>query len=228
MKRKIILCIVVAAFAGLAYAQKAGTKQSTHYEEMVEKFGEEDMPDSESIVMLGDSHTEFGGDWKLRLRTGRRVVNRGIIGDDAKGILGRLGQVCPGRPKAIFFECGANDLSHGLSTREVAEGVIKTIEAIRRQTPTSILVVQSMFPINESFGRWERLKGKTDDIPVINAEVEEYCKQNGIAYMDMFSLLKCPENNSMRKEYCKDGLHLLPAGYDVWASVIQRYIDNLL
>ncbi|MBF1554952.1 MAG: serine acetyltransferase, partial [Prevotella pleuritidis] len=74
--------------------------------------------DSTDVVMLGNSLTELGGDWNRLLRW-RRVRNRGISGDDATGILHRLGQILPGKPKAIFLMVGINDLSHDLTPVQV-------------------------------------------------------------------------------------------------------------
>lgn len=227
MKARTLLCaLCLCLFTAQADAQHVTYRSSKHYNEMVAKFEKEPVPSSNDIVMLGDSHTEFGGDWNERLKSKYRIVNRGIIGDDAKGIRHRLCQVCPKGPKAIFFECGANDLSHGLTVDQVVKGVTTTINAVRRQSPKSRLFVQGVFPINESFGRWKTLSGKTDVIPEINRRLKAYCKRNGIIYIDVFSLLRYPDNNSMRKEICKDGLHLLPSGYDIWAAEVQRYLDK--
>jgi len=227
MKVKRILCaFCLCLAAGCLWAQCVPNSPSKHYNERVAQFAKEKQPSSADIVMLGDSHTEFGGNWNTKLKSRYHIVNRGVIGDDAKGIRNRLVQVCPGSPKAIFFECGANDLSHGLTVDQVVKGVIQTIEAVRSQSPKSKLFVQSVFPINESFGRWKALSGKTDVIPQINRKLSAYCRRNKIVYIDLFSLLRYPDNNSMRKEICKDGLHLLPSGYEVWAAEVQRYLDK--
>lgn len=228
MKIKAIISVLCLSFAAVLpiAAKQVKYKASKHYNQKVASFATEPMPSSDNIVMLGDSHTEFGEDWNAKLSSRYAIVNRGIIGDDAKGVLNRLCQVCPGAPKAIFFECGANDLSHGLTVDAVAKGVIRTIEAIRRQSPKSLLFVQSVFPINESFGRWKTLAGKTDDIPLINERLKAYCKRKNIVYIDVFSLLVEQGSNTMRKEICRDGLHLLPSGYEIWAAEVQSYLDK--
>lgn len=226
MKAKRTFCIfsLWLAAAGL-WAQAISKSPSEHYNERVAQFAKEKRISPADIVMLGDSHTEFGGDWNTKLKSRYRIVNRGIIGDDANDIRNRLSQVCSGSPKAVFFECGANDLSHGLTAEQVVTGVTAAIETIRRLSPKSILFVQSVFPINESFGRWKTLSGKTDTIPEINHKLKEYCKLNNIVYIDLFRLLRSPGNNSMRKEICKDGLHLLSPGYDIWAAEVQRWLN---
>ena len=89
------LCASAILSVGAAQAQlvphvnfKSGSK---HYQQRTAQF-ERQMPvDSSMVVMLGDSHTEGGGDWNLLLGTGN-VVNRGINGDHALGIEARLCQ----------------------------------------------------------------------------------------------------------------------------------------
>ena len=104
----------------------------------------------------------------------------------------------------------------------MADGIISLISTLRKISPGTTLHVNSVLPINESFGRWKTLKGKTDTIPVINLILQRYCADNGIDYVDIFSKLVEPGTNTMRLEYCKDGLHLLPKGYEVWATELKQ------
>lgn len=207
-------------------AQTVGYRSFPHYNDMVERYAAEPVPDSTQIVMLGNSLTEFGGDWS-ELLSAKGIVNRGIIGDDATGIIHRLSQVCSYSPRAIFLECGTNDLSHGLTSRQVADSLIVVIQEIRRQAPSTPLYVQSVFPINEDFGKWKRLRGRTNDIPAINAVVKRYCDEQGVVYIDVFSRLKDRRSNKMYRPYCADGIHLTPYGYKVWADVLRPYIVEL-
>ena len=116
MKKKANL--VVAAFlliVGAALAQHIDYAPFGHYTERVTEFEKQPRIMPTDIVMLGDSHTEFGGDWNKRLPGCGNIVNRGIAGDDAIGIGHRLKQICPYKPKTIVLECGINDLSHALT-----------------------------------------------------------------------------------------------------------------
>lgn len=227
MLRRLFLLFVIGFTTVAVNAQHVAYRSFKHYNERVAEF--EQLPSvlPTDIVMLGNSLTEFGGDWSARIPVSFNIVNRGIAGDDAGGILHRLIQVCPSHPKAIFFECGTNDLSHGLSAKRVARDVIKTIAAIRRQSPRTKLYVQSVFPINEDFGRWKTLIGKTNEIPKINALLKKYCEQNGIVFLNIFDRLRYSDSNKMREEYCKDGIHLTELGYDVWVDAIRDYILEL-
>lgn len=226
MKRKIslvsLLLLAVLAMSG----QHVDYRFTPHYNERVDSFELMTDLDSTSIVMLGNSLTEFGGDWNSRLGT-TNVVNRGIIGDDALGMTNRLVQILPHRPKAVFLLCGTNDLSHGLTADEVFQKVRALIDTIRAGAPQTRLYVQSLLPINESFGRWKTLKGRTNDIPEINRLLRQYCREQQITYINLFPHFTRRHSNVLRRQLTRDGLHLSPDGYRQWAARLQRYIHEI-
>ena len=207
-------------------AQSVKYSPFPHYTERIKEFDSMTPIDSSSIVMLGNSLTENGGDWNARL-DGKRIKNRGISGDDAIGIKHRLIQILPGKPKAIFLMVGVNDLSHDLTPRQVFGNICPVIEQIRRDSPQTQLFVQSLLPINESFGRWKTLDGKTNDIPVINKMLKQYCQKHHITYINLFKQFVRHGTNELRASLSVDGLHLSPVGYKIWAFELQRYVRGL-
>lgn len=208
------------------FAQSVTYRFTPHYNERVELFEQLTDLDSTKIVMLGNSLTENAGDWNELLGT-ENVVNRGIIGDDAFGITSRLIQILPKHPKAIFLMCGTNDLSHNLTPQEVFEKCKEVIDSIRSGAPDIRLYVQSLLPINESFGRWKTLEGKTNDIPAINRLLRRYCKQQHITYINLFPHFTNGKSNVLCRPLCVDGLHLSKEGYNIWASQLRWYIREI-
>jgi len=208
-------------------AQLVTYQSSAHYNQRVREFAPLRDIDSTTIVMLGNSLTENGGDWASRLGTTQKVVNRGIIGDNTIGMTQRLCQITPYHPKAIFLMAGINDMSHGLPAMQVANRVITLIDSIRAQAPRTQLFVQSILPINESSGRWKTLVGRTDDIPWANMLIRAYCESNGIVYVDIFPRLVRGRSNTLRSELTADGLHLNAEGYKIWAFELQRYVKRM-
>ncbi len=95
------------------HAQNVTYHGSKHYNIRVNQFKQEGSLPDKAIVMLGDSHSEYGKDWNRFFPNASKIINRGIIGDDSRGISKRLNQILPYNPSKIFFECGTNDLSHG-------------------------------------------------------------------------------------------------------------------
>ena len=214
------LCLGVSQ----AKAQHVEYRSTKHYNKRVMQFEREGGIDENTIVMMGNSLTENGKDWAERLGTSQ-VVNRGIIGDNTIGMTERLCQITPHHPKVIFLMAGINDMVNDNPAINVATSVINLIEAIRQQSPTTKLFVESMLPINESTGRWRTLAGRTDDIPLANMYIRAYCESKGITFVDLFHQMTYPYSNILRNELSADGLHITEAGYQIWAKEIKKQLN---
>ncbi len=217
----ILLCM-----SNTTFGQQPEFRPTDHYLQRIEEFERRPPVDSTKIVMLGNSLTENGKDWNRRLGADN-VVNYGIIGDDAQGMTHRLHQFVPYRPKAIVLMCGINDLSHGLTEKEVFEHVKGLIDTISQTNKDVRLYVQSLLPINESTNRWKTLQGCTPKVPVINQLLKAYCQAQGLTYIDIFPHMVTGNTYVLKRAYTTDGLHLNEAGYDAWSRVLKPYIDGI-
>lgn len=177
----------------------------------------------EDIVMLGNSLTENGGDWGKRLGM-EHVINRGISGDKADGVYARLHQILPGQPKKLFLMIGINDLSHDLPADSIADMIAALIGRIQVESPDTHLYLQSLLPINESFGRYKRLTGKTDIVPQINTQLKAIAKEKKITYVDLFPHFTEKGSKILRADLTSDGLHLNEEGYNIWTKVLKKYM----
>lgn len=220
----IALAMMLALSASAQHVQYRSTK---HYNEKVAKFeAAYHEIDSTKIVMLGNSLTEGGGNWNKLIETSDSIVNRGISGDCARGIMERLSQILPKHPKAIFLMCGINDLSHNLSAENVAQLCIDVVEKIREESPQTKLHVLGLLPFDED-SRWTSLKGKSADVPVINALLSDYCSEHDIPFINFYNKLTLGDTNVLSKPFSRDGLHVNNLGYMVWAAELTPYIKAL-
>lgn len=178
---------------------------------------------SKDIVMLGNSLTEGGGDWSALLGK-KNIRNRGIIGDEVMGIYDRLHQILPGHPSKLFLLIGVNDISHDLTTDSIVNMIRMTVERIQKESPDTKLYLQSLLPINESFGRYKKLTGKTAMIPEINTRLEALAKERKINYINLFPLFTEKGTNVLRTDLTSDGLHLTDEGYKIWAKKLRKAI----
>lgn len=194
------------------------------YQEKTRKFRTEPPIKPTDTVMLGDSLTQFGGNWNQRLldKDTGPYINRGIAGDDTDGIYDRLHQILPYQPATIFFLAGINDISHDLSIKEVANGIFKIVDEISRQCPNTRLYLQSLLPINEDFHQWKLLEGKTEVIPQVNRIIHKMANERNISYLNLFSLFSISGLHIMRPDLTIDGLHLTEKGYDVWSKKLKE------
>ena len=196
-----------------------------HYHKRYAQFQNEPAITPDNIVFLGNSLTENAGDWGKRLGWSG-TVNRGIIGDEVNGIFDRLHQILPGHPKEIFLLCGVNDISHHLSSEEIASRMERVIDRIQAESPQTKLYLESCIPINESFGRYKNIIGKTDQVPELNNLYRQIAKRKGIPFINIFPLFVEPGTNILRADLTRDGLHLTEEGYGIWIKALHEYLKR--
>lgn len=194
-----------------------------HYYKRFLQFMDEPAITSKDIVMLGNSLTEGGKDWAERLGN-KNVRNRGISGDNVMGIYDRLHQILPGHPAKLFLLIGVNDISQDSTTNGIISNIGMVVDRIRKESPDTRLYLQSLLPINESFGRWKKLEGKSAMIPEINAGLEALAREKGITFVNLFPLFTEKGTNVLRPEFTNEGLHLNEEGYKIWAKELKKKI----
>jgi len=194
----------------------------TRYYERIEQFRSEPPITSDDIVFIGNSLIE-NGKW-TKYFPGQKIVNRGVSGDVALGIYDRLYQILPGKPKKIFLQTGANDVSHDLSADTIVERIALVVNQILMESPETKLYLQGSLPINESFGRYAKLKGKTDVFVQLNRQLEKLAASRGIVFINLFPHFTQQGNSVLRKELTGDGLHLNDKGYEIWIEQIAKYV----
>lgn len=129
-----------------------------------------------------------------------------------------------GKPAKIFLLIGTNDLSRGKSVDEIAKNVEKIVERVKRESPTTKLYVQSVFPVNPKFNKFSGHMDRQKKIPVVNAKIKAVAARHGVTYIDVYKSLVTPSTDVMNPEYTNDGLHLLGKGYLKWVEVLKPYL----
>ncbi|MBO7621506.1 MAG: nucleoside triphosphate pyrophosphohydrolase, partial [Victivallales bacterium] len=78
--------------------------------------------------------------------------------------------------------------------------------------------------------RWKNLQGRTDDIPVVNAMLQQYCDEQGITFINLFPFFTArggKAQNVLIRYLSVDGLHLSRPGYTIWAQRLQPFVDEV-
>lgn len=179
--------------------------------------------DHHKIIMLGDSLNNNA--WWNEFFPGVDIINRGISGDTAMGILQRLDEVVAHSPEKVFLLTGPNDLINDpqLSNEAFWERYQVLIKAIREKLPDTKLYIHSILPLNPISKFYENYNDRASEA---NANLAAGAQQYGYTFIDLVPSLK-DENGDLRAEYTSDGLHLTGAGYQAWVGVLQDYHDNL-
>ena len=98
------------------------------------------------------------------------------------------------------------------------------VNEIQTKSPETKLYLQSLLPINESFGRYKKLNGKTNQIPEINAKLKELAKKRNITFIDLFPLFTEKNTNILREKITTDGLHINAEGYEIWEKELKKHL----
>ncbi|THV60975.1 sialate O-acetylesterase [Flagellimonas alvinocaridis] len=190
------------------------------YDVQVRQF--EIYPDSTNdIIFLGNSITARA-QWNELLRL-PQARNRGISGDTTFGILERLDEVTKGRPSQIFLLIGINDISRNFPDDEIIRNYETIITRIQKESPKTRLVVQTILPVNSSFGEYERHYNKDEHIVKVNTGIKRLAKKYELTLIDLHPLF-LDSSGSLNAKYTDEGLHLNEKGYLYWAEILHPYL----
>ena len=218
--KMIFLLILIIALECLAQ-EKTRRKWLTYYEQ--KKTTIEMLPnDKDEIIFLGNSITE-GCEWN-ELFDDNRIKNRGISADVAEGVLLRLDEVTESKPLKIFLMIGINDLAFGYSIEEILHFYNKILNKIINDSPTTKTYIQSVLPINESFGKFSAYDTLSGPIIKLNSELKKIAESSNVIYINLHDAYLL--NNRLNPEYTNDGLHLTGKGYLLWKKLIEKYINE--
>lgn len=225
MKSSLILpcllffSLLLGSFSSFSQANKFGT----YYNQRLSLFKK--LPDTKGeIIFLGNSITD-GGEW-CELLGNPKAKNRGISGDTTEGVLFRLNEVTRSKPAKVFLLIGINDLSIGVSMDTVYSNICRIAKKIRKDSPKTQVYVQSILPVNDSFGLFKNHTNKTADVLWVNAQLKTWCEKEHFQFIDLFSQFKCADSNLLIPELTNDGLHLKGEGYLLWAETIKSYLTR--
>ena len=219
MKKTIFLLAMLIIAINVAAQQE----HSTFYYQRASLF--EKLPTSPNdIIFLGNSITN-GGEWS-ELFGNPNVKNRGISGDVCPGVMDRLDAITSGQPAKVFLLIGINCLGRGKDQKSVVSGIDEIIDKIQAESPNTVIYLQSILPLNESFGMFEGHTKHWTEIKPVNKKLEELAKTKQVEYIDLYSEFVEPGTEKLNPKYTNDGLHLMGDGYIKWVEVLTPYIEH--
>lgn len=216
MSSRLLLLVSLCLFAGELCAQ------TTYYLQRESHFQQLPSP-PQSVVFLGNSISD-GAEWRELFPT-VAALNRGISGDIAQGVLDRLPTVLAGKPAKIFLLIGVNDLARGSRAEDVAAVYRRILETIRDRSPETQVFVQSVLPVNASFGKFSTHVDKGPAILALNRELQSLAASLEYAYLDLHTAFTNAEGR-LDARYTNDGLHLTGNGYLHWKSLIFHHVHG--
>ena len=171
------------------------------------------------VVMLGDSLTDFAGDWKKYL-PGWDVVNRGIAGDMIEGMELRLDEVASLHPSHLYVLAGCNNfVKHPSASAEDVWPIYRHfLDSIKATLPGVPLHIISLLPMHSICPDYPSFNLKAEKMNVL---LKKAAPRYGYEYVDLAEQLMDEEGN-LKMEYTVDGCHLSEAGFRIWADLMMK------
>ena len=190
-----------------------------YYAERVALFKSEPVKKGR-VILLGNSITEFA-DWK-KLLGDSTVINRGIAGDNTFGVLDRLNDVIVREPTKLFIKVGINDIAQNIPVDIIVKNMMTIVERVKTQSPGTRIYVHSILPTNDNVkNEYPDAFNKNDVANLVNEQVKQKATAMGFIYIDLSKELR-DKQGKLDVKYAKaDGLHLNPAGYQVWVRLLK-------
>ena len=220
LKKSFFLLGVLAALGGNVAAQTVkwdSTYRPGKYVEQVAKFKSDPIVKKE-YIFLGNSITA-GTDW-AKLLSLPQAKNRGISGDITFGVLERLQEVIDRKPTKVFILIGINDISRNIPDEVILSNYKKMVSRIRKGSKKTQIYFYTLLPVNSSFEKFKNHYGKDDHILYLNDEIRKF-KAKKVKVIDLYPAF-LDRDNHLRAELTKDGLHLIPEGYQVWKALLEK------
>jgi lysophospholipase L1-like esterase len=186
------------------------------YLEQVSTF-KADPKSKNDVVFLGNSITA-GTNW-AQLLSLPQAKNRGISGDITFGVLERLQDVIDGKPAKIFILIGINDISRNIPDSVILRNYKTMISRITKGSRRTKIYFNTLLPVNSSFEKFKNHYGKDEHIKWLNDEIRKFASKQ-VTVVDLYPVFS-DDKNRLKAELTKDGLHLIPEGYKVWADFLK-------
>lgn len=223
--------IVVAALLLIGAAPLPGWTQApatvtnpdaTRFEADIAGFeaaDRDDRPAPGSVLFVGSSSIRFWRTLEEDFPTAR-VLNRGFGGSQMSDLVHFVDRVVlPYRPRAVFVYEGDNDLNAGKSPEQVFGDFQEFVRRVHAAQPETRIAILSIKP---SLLRWKLV----DATRRTNRLLQEFvAKDPRLTYIDVFSPMLNAQGTPRPELFIEDGLHMTPAGYELWESIVEPFVE---
>lgn len=169
------------------------------------------------IVFFGDSLVR-GSDFRSSF-TDKKIVNLGYSGDTLSGMIERVSMVKAVSPQKIFLLGGINGLTN-MNVEQCVKTYAKLLDKLHNELPESEIYVQSLLPLSKEK---EKSICLNENIVKFNEKIELLANDRGFTFIDLYSLYLL--DGKINPTLTKDGIHLLPDAYNIWAKAIEEYVN---
>lgn len=178
------------------------------------------MSDTNEIIFLGDSLTEWGN-WP-KLFPKHNILNYGIAGNTTTDIINRLKDLKQHKPNKLFFMAGINDLGDQEKPENIFSNYENIFHYIKKEFVGLQLHILSVLPVH--FNMIIKPAITPGNIQLLNSYLKKLAISNQAIFINMAPAFSDNFGN-LNPLYTNDGLHLNTEGYLIWKQEIEKYIQ---
>jgi len=213
----VLAGFLVAVSPGLGSAQVADP-DATRFSEAMATFARYDAKNSfpaDATVFVGSSSI-VGWDTGDRFR-GMPLINRGFGGSQMSDLVHYVEEtVLKYSPRTVVVYEGDNDTSAGKRSQQLLEDYREFVEAVLAAQPSTRIIILSIKP---SLSRWD----VWPEMQASNAAIEAYAQMDArVDFVDIGTAMLGADGLPRPELFVRDGLHMTPAGYDVWDEIVME------
>jgi platelet-activating factor acetylhydrolase IB subunit beta/gamma len=180
------------------------------------------------VLLVGDSITQQWGPTWAKNFPKWKTVNIGIGGDKTQNVLWRLdhGGVDGLDPKACVLLIGNNNMFFTPETgvEAAADGIKACLMNLREKFPEAAIVVVKIFPAHAPGNAfYEDIKKTNAAIDALNLTADPK-----VQLLDLTGDLLNADGTLKKDLYHADNIHLIPAGYDLYAVKLRPLLEKVL
>ncbi len=211
----VLVAVLVAGAPGLLVGQVADP-DATRFDDAIETFTSYDAKNSfpaDATVFVGSSSIVF---WDTGTRfPGMPLINRGFGGSQMSDLVHYVQEtVLRYSPRTVVVYEGDNDTSVGKQSPQILADYQEFVEAVLEAQPSTRIVIMSIKP---SLARWD----VWDEMQASNAAIEAYANTDArVDFVDVGTAMLGSDGLPMPQLFVGDGLHMTPAGYDIWDEIM--------
>jgi len=223
---KLLLPIVFLAMIMGEVSQAQDWANLTRFREENVKAGMPE-PGVKRVVFMGNSITEGWSNIDPDFFAGKPYINRGISGQTTPQMLLRFrADVINLKPAVVVILAGTNDIAGntGPSTPEMIMDNIISMTELAKSNGIEV-ILSSVLPAFDY--PWRPGLNPDKKIPELNSMIKKYAVENGIIYLDYFTVMT-DGRNGLKTEYTYDGVHPNKNGYDVMDVLVEKAIAKAL
>jgi len=181
------------------------------------------------LLYFGDSITERWDEplwdakrvWDANLAP-RGVLNAGVSGDRTEHLRWRLdhGNLDGPAPKGVIVMIGTNDLGHGRSPAEAAEGVRQVLLELRQKLPNARILLLGLTP--RGGAPWDPLRIAVSQVNQMLGS----CADGQMLWATDIGQPLLDAKGMLSQDLSPDYLHFNAAGYERIAPGLDQWIDK--